>query len=271
MKDGYNSISSALVDNDDDYSIIRWIQLNDFNCTSIADSTGNYDYYFWDTVPEWLIKHPLRNRTVCRKCHHECIGCFSNGYRLYENCKECRNFYSNSTNQCVNQCSNNEYLIQSSKVNINNNIYYIQFVFEPSFFVLLMIKKCYSCNNECSGGCVREDIYDCKDCRTLKLRLKDLNSTVAKVADKCGILNANFTLDNDRQNYINLANRLLKECSKQLDYENLFHLVESYRDYYAMRELDLSKSDESDVNFCVSGCPSQVPNPTVTSFCSKHK
>lgn len=139
-KNVYNSNSSALVDNDDDYSIISWIQLNDFNCTSIVDSTGNYDYYFWDIVPEWLVKHPLRNRTVCRKCHHECIGCFSNGYRLNENCKECRNFYSNSTNQCVNQCSKNEYLIQSSKVNILIIKYIIySSYFEPSksFFVSL--------------------------------------------------------------------------------------------------------------------------------------
>lgn len=39
----------------------------------------------------------------------------------------------------MNQCSNNEYLIQTTKVNINNKLYYIGFVFESSksFFVSL--------------------------------------------------------------------------------------------------------------------------------------
>ena len=92
------------------------IKLEDYNCTLI-ENNNNYDFYFWDTVPERLSNHPLRNQTVCRKCHLECFGCIKDGSHLYDNCNECKHYYSNSTATCVHKCSNaTEYLVRGIKV-----------------------------------------------------------------------------------------------------------------------------------------------------------
>ena len=102
---GCVTCSSALVKNDPAVTIIRCIDQSTYNCT------GNM---FWDTVK---IKHPMKNKKVCRLCHDECDGCKDNGNVLGHGCDRCKNYYSKSTNKCVSECFENEYLNTTTKVN----------------------------------------------------------------------------------------------------------------------------------------------------------
>lgn len=106
--DGCIRCSSALVDNDPVYTVLKCIIREEFNCT------GDY---FWDLVPSNLKNHPLKGKAVCRRCHKECDGCFKNGAFLNTQCERCMNYYSKSTNECVNDCANhNQYLEDNTKV-----------------------------------------------------------------------------------------------------------------------------------------------------------
>jgi hypothetical protein len=68
-------------------------------------------------VPESLKNHPLKGKEVCRKCHNECDECFENGAKLEAQCKKCKNYFSNSTGECVKNCTfEDEYLELNTKV-----------------------------------------------------------------------------------------------------------------------------------------------------------
>lgn len=131
------------------------------------------------------------------------------------------------------------------------------------------------CSNECMKGCRGGEVYDCNDCRTLKLKLPDLTYTLARTAESCGILKTKSSYNNIfNNNQIDFANQLLKHCSKDLNNENLYKLVESYRDFYIIREFNMSGrvlSKEENEIFCVSGCPKHVPYQTTNWFCSREK
>lgn len=108
---GCTSCNSALVNNDASYSVIRCIDRNEFNC-SASDGAPIL-------VPPDLSSHPMRGKTVCRKCNSECDGCLAKGTILGEGCKKCRNFYSRSMNECVSNCSkNNEYFEKDTNVKL---------------------------------------------------------------------------------------------------------------------------------------------------------
>lgn len=65
-------------------------------------------------MPQNLKTHPLKGKHVCRKCNDECDECYENGVKLNTQCKKCKNLYSNSTGECVKNCtSHNEYLDDS--------------------------------------------------------------------------------------------------------------------------------------------------------------
>jgi epidermal growth factor receptor len=106
--DGCIRCSSALVNNDHSYTIVKCIQKDEFNCS---------DDHFFDLVPVNLKNHPLKGKTVCRQCHDECDGCYKNGPLLNTQCAACKNFYSKSTNECVGDCFyHNEYLQAGTNV-----------------------------------------------------------------------------------------------------------------------------------------------------------
>lgn len=122
-ENGCKSCNSALVDNDNLFTIQKCIIKEGFNCT------GDY---FWNLVPENLKSHPLRGKTVCRKCHKECDSCFANGAALKQQCYMCKNLHSNSTNECVSNCSShNEYLQTGTKVFAftDNVVYFNSYLF----------------------------------------------------------------------------------------------------------------------------------------------
>lgn len=107
--------NSALIDNDPAYSVLKCVLRDEFMCS---------EGYFLNIVPENLKFHPLKGKTVCRKCNKECDGCYANGVRLNENCIRCKNYWSNSTNECVNNCSTyNEYLGESKVIIIKKTFY----------------------------------------------------------------------------------------------------------------------------------------------------
>ncbi len=109
---GCTRCSSAIVDNDHAYTVVSCIQKDEYNCT---------DDHFLDIVPSYLTMHPLKGQTVCRKCNKECDGCFRNGAQLKTQCEKCTNFYSKSTNECVNDCAyHNEYLESETQVKYSN-------------------------------------------------------------------------------------------------------------------------------------------------------
>ena len=118
--------NGAPIIKDDDYSDTMEDLSNYYDDDEQHDDNyengGGDEYYFWNLVPENLPTHPLKGKTVCRKCNRECAGgCFSNGALLGENCKQCRHFYSNSTNECVSNCSKyNEYPEKGTKVKKKN-------------------------------------------------------------------------------------------------------------------------------------------------------
>lgn len=138
---GCTSCYSALVNNDNGFSIIKCIKRVESNCSAAVSSSslalsrhqiiknqkndsfkitlnGDDEFSTFRTfVPDNLPSHPLRGKTVCRKCNQECDGCFANGAKLGEGCRKCRNFYSNETNECVSSCSKyNEYQEVGTKV-----------------------------------------------------------------------------------------------------------------------------------------------------------
>lgn len=99
---------SAMVKNDPAYSITKCIEKDSFECTNNKFSV---------LVPENLKLHPLKGKTVCRDCNDECDECFDNGAKFGTQCKKCKNFYSNSTGECVKDCTNhNEYQDSTNKV-----------------------------------------------------------------------------------------------------------------------------------------------------------
>jgi hypothetical protein len=243
---GCNKCISALVDNDSDYSIKRCIKLEKFNCTLIADSNDKIEYYYWATVPQNLSNHPLRGELVCRKCHSECKGCFTNGSHLNISCKECRNNYSESTNECVsvNGCSKaNEYFLRGSKT-------------------------CFKCHNECKNGCRGGDNYQCIDCQKFKLKFNDLKYIVEKTMEKYNVIK-NVSVDDYE---IVFSNRLIEKNAEKLNKENIYELVLGYRDYHITEHFSLYETSlKEDAIFCVSACPLLVPFESQNGFCSKEK
>jgi len=107
-KGGCSQCSSALVENDANYSVIKCIEKDTYLCL---------DKEFSIIVPETLSNHPLRGKQVCRKCHDQCDGCYENGVKLLTQCKKCKNYFSNLTGNCVQNCSSaTEYLVKDTKV-----------------------------------------------------------------------------------------------------------------------------------------------------------
>jgi hypothetical protein len=109
---GCTKCSSALVDNDAAYSVLKCTILDEFECGS-----GHYI----DVVS--LPNHPLRGKDVCRKCKSECNDCYKDGDIFIKDdptkseCKACRNFLSKTTNRCVFNCTtHNEYIEPNTKV-----------------------------------------------------------------------------------------------------------------------------------------------------------
>ena len=98
---GCTKCSSALIDNDLDHTIIKCIERDRYNCS---------DSFYSGVVPKYLVNHPLRDKTVCRKCNDECNNCFNEGTELQKACQSCKNYFSTSTKQCVRNCSANEYV-----------------------------------------------------------------------------------------------------------------------------------------------------------------
>jgi L1 cell adhesion molecule len=104
---GCTKCSSALVDNDPAYTILKCILLEEFGC----ESNG----HFIDHVH--LTSHPLKGKSVCRKCNDECDGCYKSGDNLNSQCKKCKYFLSKSNNRCVFNCTaHNEYTELNTKV-----------------------------------------------------------------------------------------------------------------------------------------------------------
>ena len=113
---GCTKCSSAIVDNDPSYTIIKCILLEEFDCTND---------HFIDHVPLYLANHPLRGKAVCRKCKDECNEChkFGDSYvagdQLKSECKKCKYFLSKSTNRCVFNCTaHNEYIQPNTEVSM---------------------------------------------------------------------------------------------------------------------------------------------------------
>ncbi len=105
---GCTKCHSALVNNDQSYTILKCIEKETYDCTNNEFSV---------LVPSYMQTHPLKGKNVCRKCNNECEECFDNGVKLNTQCKKCKNFYSNSTGECVRNCSNHkEYLDEEKKV-----------------------------------------------------------------------------------------------------------------------------------------------------------
>jgi L1 cell adhesion molecule len=106
---GCTKCASALVQNDDDYTIVKCILRETYECNN---------NYFLDLVPPNLKSHPLVGKTVCRECNNECDNCYQNGAHLNTECEKCKNYYSKASNKCVSNCSlNNEYEEPGTKVN----------------------------------------------------------------------------------------------------------------------------------------------------------
>lgn len=103
-KNGCVDCTSALVDNDNSYTVLKCM---------IREQCP---YGFFRDIIK-MTSHPLKDRVVCRKCHNECDGCIENGALLNSSCIKCKNFYSNKNNLCVNNCSiHNEYFKDGTNV-----------------------------------------------------------------------------------------------------------------------------------------------------------
>lgn len=131
------------------------------------------------------------------------------------------------------------------------------------------------CNDKCREGCNNGDVYGCNDCGSFKLTLNDLTYTVEKAANDCSIEigKANLSSSYDK-NRIELANKLISDCSKDLYNNKLFELIEIYRDYFIMKEFSQDHQveiEKKSVNFCVNECPIHVPFQTANKFCSREK
>ncbi len=107
-QNGCTRCYSALVSNDQAYSILKCIEKDDYECSRSEFSM---------IVPESLKNHPLKGKKVCRKCNDVCDNCFENGAKLGTQCKKCKHFYSNLSGECVYNCSSHsEYLESETKV-----------------------------------------------------------------------------------------------------------------------------------------------------------
>ena len=113
---GCTKCSSALVDNDPAYSLLQCIVLDEYACNG---------QHFTDLVSENVAdgRHPLRGKTVCRRCNAECDKCYKSGVQLKSECEACRNYYSLTSNKCVTNCSaHNEYVEKGTKVIISHSL-----------------------------------------------------------------------------------------------------------------------------------------------------
>lgn len=116
---GCTDCNSALVDNDNSFTVLKCILWNN-TCPP---------GYFHDVVN--LKDHPLKGRDVCKKCHDECDECNGSGNSLSHGCIKCKNFYSKNSNRCVKNCS-----IYNEHLKVGSNVIFI-FYFKyskPNFF-----------------------------------------------------------------------------------------------------------------------------------------
>ncbi len=117
---GCTKCSSALVDNDSAYTVLKCILLEEYEC----ESNG----HFIDRVH--LPSHPLSGKLVCRKCNDVCDECFKSGDSYIagdsqnSQCKKCKYFVSKSNNKCVFNCTTqNEYTELNTNVMILSSIF----------------------------------------------------------------------------------------------------------------------------------------------------
>ena len=272
---GCNECISAIVDNDSDYSIKRCIRPEKYNCTLITDSNNKIEYYYWTTVPRNLTSHPLRGELVCRKCHSECKGCFTDGSSLNDNCKECRNNYSESTNKCVGECSKtNEYFDKGR--NVREFIKYL--VIKSLNFISSHLKMCLECHSKCkrselSKTCRGGEIYDCNEgCAEFKfkLNLSDVINITEIKANEYNISIKESKSENKIHSQIKLVNQMMRKYSGKLKNESLYEIIDSYLDYLLMKKFNLKNdTKDEDVFFCVENCPKHVHYYPKKGFCSK--
>ncbi|CAF0744980.1 unnamed protein product [Brachionus calyciflorus] len=212
--------NSALVDNDDSNTILKCIL-----------RTSCPEGFVQDLVK--LNNHPLQGRIVCRKCHTECDGCVSSGSILNHNCIKCKNFFSNKTNECVNNCSiHNEYL------KIGTNV-------------------CLACDQECKSGCIGSSIYECNECKGYKMKLKDVELIINEYIMKVNLKGNGL---------IERTESLLKSFQKDLDNFEIEKLL--VENYLVLVNKSSSGIDRNRVVFCIKQCPKQMPFPTSEKFCS---
>ena len=147
-----------------------------------------------------MTSHPLLNKVVCRKCPDECESCYDN-----LNCIKCKNYLSIRTNQCVAQCSIDEYLDNKTQVSNCCSLYGIEIIF-------LLLKQCLPCHAECLNGCLGSTNFECNDCKTFKLLLNDEIKTKNKIKS----ITFNQTIGNGQKTTSDVASLVLLNDKNQL-------------------------------------------------------
>jgi len=187
-------------------------------------------------VPENLKAHPLKGKKVCRKCNDECMNCFDNGVKLNMQCDQCRNYYSESHLECVNNCSiqRNEFLLEGTNI-------------------------CKSCNVECKseGGCYGGGVNQCNECRAYKLAYKD----AARFVDYLLVLKSKQS---------ELSTQLNNSLKSQLDFYK--EMIKNFMDFKNRQQSNfndrVTEIDEENMVFCVSECPTLMPYKTGNLYCT---
>lgn len=241
---GCSQCSSAIVGNDADYSVLKCVEREALNC-----SLGQNEFPM--LVPEAL-EHPLRGKKVCRKCHDQCDGCIDNGVRLGTQCRQCRNYLSDYTGECVKNCSfDREYLQRDTKI-------------------------CLACHSECKLGCHGSGNFECQQCRTYQLKLADAESLIVAFAAESTYLGGPSFADLSVAAKVKYLEELATEHGADKGSKFIQSRIEIimnvrqfyYNRYQAINNTVFTSGDDAAAVFCVSACPQEFPYKNDDNFCT---